>query len=93
MAVHYLFQSWTRKFVTTNIHVFTFRYNNVTDHVTRSCLQDKHNNYIALLSDDDEEKVAEEDSWLDDAQTQFESLQIEVMALKGNSEQEKPAAL
>ena len=58
-----------------------------------SNLQDKHDNYIALLPDDDEEKVAEEDSWLDDAQTQFEALQIEVMALKGNNEQEKLAAL
>ena len=51
-----------------------------------SDLQDKHDSYVALTCDDDEEKIQAEDQWLMDVESVFEELQIEVVALKNDKE-------
>ena len=55
-------------------------------------LQDKHDSYVALLCGDDETKLEEEDEWLDEVQSLFETLQIEVATLKSNEAKEKNSA-
>ena len=54
-----------------------------------SDLQDKHDSYVALTCDDDEEKIQAEDQWLMDVESVFEELQIEVVTLKNDKEKGK----